>query len=125
LQVFSGNPSDAWPEVGYTTFLASLPTSWDDTHVIDAKLGDYLITARKKDDDWYIAAMTDWTERDLEIDLSFLGDGTFNTFTCEDGPNAVKNAKDYKLGFQQLTKNKKITIHMAPGGGFVAKLIKL
>ena len=125
LQIFSGNPSDAMLEPEYTTYLASIPTSWEDTYVVDAKLGDYLIMARKKGNDWYLSAMTDWSPREFEIDLSFLGEGKFNVFTCEDGVNAAKNASDYKLGFQQVTKEKKITIRMAPGGGFVAKFIKL
>ena len=71
--MFSGNPSDAYPEIGFTTYLASLPTTWDDTHVIDAKLGDYLVVARRKDNDWYLAAMTDWTAREIKVSLSFLG----------------------------------------------------
>jgi alpha-glucosidase len=124
LQIFSGNPSDAILEEAYTTYLGTLPTSWDDTKIIDAKLGDFLITARRKGNDWYIAAMTDWTPRDLEIDLSFLGDGIFNAFTCEDGLNAAKNASDYTLGTQQVTRSKKMFVHLAPGGGFVAKLIR-
>lgn len=125
LQIFSGNPSDAWMEIAYTTYLASLPTSWDDTVVPDAKLGDYLVVARKKDNDWYIAALNDWTPRTIEVDLSFLGEGQFNGFTCEDGPNAAKNGKDYKMGFQRVKKGDKIKIRLAAGGGFVAKLIRI
>jgi alpha-glucosidase len=125
LQIFSGNPSDAWTEIAYTTYLSSLPTSWDDTVVPDARLGDYLIVARKKDNDWYIAALNDWTPRTIEIDLNFLGDGQYNGFTCEDGPNAAKNAKDYRMGFQRVKKGDKIKIQLAAGGGFVAKLIKI
>ncbi len=125
IQMFSGNPSDAWPEVAYTTYLASLPTTWDETVVLDAKLGDYLLLARRKDKDWYLVAMTDWSSRDLKANLSFLGDGKFRAFTCEDGINAEKNARDYSMGYQLVDPKTTLNIHLASGGGYVAKLIKL
>lgn len=125
LQMFSGNPSDAYPEIGYTTYLASLPTTWDDSKVLDAKLGDFLIIARRKDSDWYVAAMTDWTEREIKVDLSFLGDGKYRAFSCEDGINATKDASDYRMGYELVDNTKALTIKMASGGGYVVKLIKL
>jgi alpha-glucosidase len=125
MQMFSGNPTSGFAEVNYTTYVGSLPTTWDDTRVLDAKLGDYLITARKKDNDWYIAAMTDWTPRDLQVDLSFLAPGKYRAFTCEDGINADKEASDYKLGYELVSPASKLKIKMAAGGGYVVKLIKL
>ncbi|MEP6734758.1 MAG: glycoside hydrolase family 97 protein [Chryseolinea sp.] len=125
MQIFSGNPSDAYLEVEFTTYLASLPTSWDNTKVIDAKIGDYLIMARQKDSDWYVTAMTDWTPREFQIDLSFLAPGKFRAFICEDGLNASKNASDYKMGYQLVDASSKLNISMSAGGGYVVKLIKL
>jgi len=125
LQLFAGNPSDGYNEIGFTTFLASMHTTWDDTKVLDAKLGDYVAIARKKDNDWYLAALTDWTARELTLDLSFLGDGKFRAFSCADGINAEKEASDYAMGYELVDRNKKLNIKMAPGGGYVVKLIKL
>jgi len=125
IQIFSGNPSDAWPEIAYTTYLASLPTAWDDTVIPDAKVGDYLVMARRKDNDWYLVAMTDWTPRTLTVDLSFLNKGSYRAFTCEDGPNAAKNSEDYHMGYALVDQHTKLTINLAPGGGYVVKLIKL
>ncbi|HEY0744139.1 MAG TPA: glycoside hydrolase family 97 protein [Chryseosolibacter sp.] len=125
LQMFSGSPSDAYKEVDYTTFLASLPTTWDETVVLDAKLGDYVVVARRKDQDWYLAAMTDWSARTLEVDLTFLGKGDFRAFSVKDGVNAAQHASDYRMGYDLVNAAKKLKIEMAPGGGFVVKLIKL
>lgn len=125
MQMFSGNPTAGFAEVNYTTYVGSLPTTWDDTRVIDAELGDYLITARKKDNDWYIAAMTDWTARELRVDLSFLAPGKYRAFTCEDGENADKEASDYTLGYELVSPASQLKIKMAAGGGYVVKLIKL
>ena len=125
IQMFSGNPSDAYLEIGYTTYLASLPTTWDDSKVLDAKLGDFLVIARKKDNDWYLAAMTNWTAREISVDLSFLENGKFRAFSCEDGINATKDASDYRMGYELVDNTKTLTLKMAPGGGYVVKLIKL
>jgi alpha-glucosidase len=125
LQLFAGNPSDAYNEIPFTTFLASMHTTWDDTKVLDAKLGDYVVLARRKDQDWYLAALTDWTARELTVDLSFLGDGKYRAFSCADGLNAEKHASDYSMGYELVDNNKKLNIKMAPGGGYVVKLIKL
>lgn len=124
LQMFSGNPSDALREPEYTAFLLSLPTTWDETKVLDARLGDYLILVRKKGDDWYLTAMTDWTAREFEVDLSFLGDGGFTASICEDGLNAEKYGSDYRMRKEEVDRSKKLKITMAPGGGYVVKLIK-
>jgi alpha-glucosidase len=125
LQLFAGNPSDAYSEIGFTTYLASMHTTWDDTKVLDAKLGDYLVIARRKDNDWYLAALTDWTAREMTVDLSFLSDGKYRALSCADGINAEKEASDYSMGYELIDKSRKLTIKMAPGGGYVVKLIKL
>jgi alpha-glucosidase len=125
MQMFSGSPSDGYKEVDYTTFLASLPTTWDETVVLDAKLGDYVVIARRKDQDWYLGAMTDWTPRTLEVDLTFLAQGDYRAFSAKDGVNAAQNGSDYQLGYDLVNSSKNLKIDMAPGGGFVVKLIKL
>lgn len=124
LQMFSGNPSDALEEPQYTSFLLSLPTTWDDTVVPDAELGNYLVMARQKGDDWFLAAMTDWSARDIEVDLSFLGPGHFRAQICEDGINAAKFSGDYRIREQAVDHTQKLRISMAPGGGYVAKIIR-
>ena len=125
LQMFSGNPADAWREENFTEFLGSLPTVWEETIVPDARLGDYLVLARRNGNDWYLAAMTDWTPRTLEISLSFLHEGTFELTLVEDGVNADQHASDYRIRTERVDRRKSIRITMAPGGGYVARLKKL
>ncbi len=61
MQIFAGNPSQGLLEPQFMELLGSIPTTWDTTIVVDGKIGDYIITARRKGDDWFIGAMTDWT----------------------------------------------------------------
>lgn len=122
IQFFSGNPSQGLLEPDFMELLGSIPTVWDTTIVLDAKLGDYIVTARKKDNNWYIGAMNDLTPRDLTVSLDFLDHQNYEAVICEDGVNADRHASDYRLYKKQLKKNDAIQIKMAPGGGYVMRL---
>lgn len=124
IQIFSGNPSQGLLEPAFMELIGSIPTTWDTTIVVDGKVGDYIVTARKKGTDWFIGAMTDWTERQLAYDLSFLDEGVYDATICEDGVNADRYASDYKLLNAEISKADQLKIKMAPGGGYILRLRK-
>ena len=111
-------PSNYEREKECTEFISTIPTVWEETIVLDGKMGDYIITARRKGDTWYIGGLTDWEARDLEVDLSFLGEKTYNGKLFKDGVNAERIGRDYKTESIQAKKGDKIKIHLASGGGF-------
>lgn len=124
IQIFSGNPSQGLMEPGYMELLGSIPTVWDTTLVMKAALGNYIVTARRKNGEWFIGGMTDWTPRELSIPLSFLDDGVYEAAICEDGINADRYPSDYHMDTRRLNNKDTLTIRMAPGGGFMARLSK-
>jgi len=124
LQMLSDSPSNYRREKECTEFIAGVPVTWDETQVLEARVGDYLIMARRKGEDWFIGAMTDWSQREFEIDLSFLSPGEYNAIVFSDGINADRHASDYKKSSEVLTRDKKLKIKMASGGGWVARLTK-
>lgn len=124
MPIFSGNPSQGYMEPEFMELLGSIPAGWDTTIIIDAKVGNYIITARKKNNDWYIAGMCDSSARDFTIDLSFLDNNNYTTTICKDGVNANRNAIDYSIEKTSVKRNSKIPVHLAPNGGFLIRLIK-
>ena len=124
LTMLCDSPSNYMREPECTGFIAGVPTVWDETLVLSGKIGKYIVTARRKGNDWYVGAMTDWTPRDLEIDLSFLPQGTWRAEVFKDGKNAEKAARDYVREEMILRPDGPITVHLAPGGGWAAKLTK-
>jgi alpha-glucosidase len=100
-----------------------VPTVLDETKVLDAKMGDYVLIARRKGSEWYVGAMTDWTARTLDLDFSFLPAGNFQMESYEDGPNADRVGIDYKKRKSSVNKNGRIKINMAPGGGWAARIV--
>jgi alpha-glucosidase len=69
--------------------------------------------------------MSNWTPREITIDLSFLGDGNYKAIIFEDGINADRDATDYVRSEKNVTAKDKITVHLAPGGGWAASFVKL
>ena len=122
LQMLADSPSLYLREPEVMEFLAAVPTVWDDTKVLDAKIGEYVLIARRHGRDWYVGAMTNWTARELEVDFSFLGDGTFELESYQDGPNANRFGSDYAKGKASIHKNEMTRIKLAEGGGWAARI---
>ena len=122
LQMLADSPTNYMKEQECTDFIVKIPVVWDDTRVLDAKIGDYLLLVRKSGNDWFAGALTDWKARDMELDLSFLPAGDYNIEIFSDGINADRHAQDYKHLKQQVKAGEKIKIKMVSGGGWVAKI---
>ena len=105
-----------------TDFIAAVPTVWDETVALDGKVGDYVVIARRKGDEWYVGGLTGWNVHKVEIDLGFLGEGSWTVELFSDGVNVDRNAKDYRKTV--FTAEKTMTVEMAPGGGFAARIRK-
>jgi alpha-glucosidase len=122
LQMLADSPSNYMREPEAMEFLGPVPTVWDESKVLDARLGEYVVIARRSGKNWYVAAMTNWTRRDLEVDLSFLPAGDFSVEAYQDGVNADRNANDYKKTKTQTGNTRKLNIALAPGGGWAARI---
>jgi alpha-glucosidase len=90
---------------------------WDETLILDGKVGEYIVTARRKGDTWYIGAITDWNARSIGINLKKLGitSGTITMFV--DGPNAHRKGVDYQKQEITVPADGKLNLELAPGGG--------
>lgn len=122
LQMLADTPSHYLHEPEVMEFLAPVPTTWDETKVLDARMGDYVVVARRKGRVWYLGGMTDWTARTLDIDLSFLPVGNYEMEAYEDGANADRLGSDYKKRKNRINRNTKLKIRMAAGGGWAARV---
>lgn len=121
LNMLCDSPTNYEREEECTSFIAGIPTVWDETRILAGELGEYIVTARRKGTTWYIGGITDWTPRDLQIDLSFVGSAaTAELF--RDGVNADRKASDYRHEEIRLDPSRPFAVHLAPGGGFTLKV---
>ncbi|MEP6948513.1 MAG: glycoside hydrolase family 97 protein [Ginsengibacter sp.] len=122
LQMLADNPTAYMKEQESTDFIAKIPTVFDETVALDGKVGEYVAIARKKDNTWYVGAMSNWDARDITIDLSFLGSGNFEAEVFKDGINADRDATDYKKEIIKISSTDKLTVHLSNGGGWAARI---
>lgn len=123
FSMLADSPSNYLENKECLEILASLPSVFDETVVLDGKLGEYIVTARKNNNSWYIGGQTDWNPRDYELDFSFLPSGKmFKVTLIKDGVNADKQAQDYSVEEMTVDNTAKTPVHMAPGGGFLVVL---
>lgn len=116
------SPSNYMREPESTSFIAQVPTVWDETVVLDGKMGEYIITARRKGDTWYVGGLNNWDARDVEVDLSFLSSGSHKAVLFKDGVNAHRTARDYKREEVSVSSAQPLKVHLAPGGGFTLQI---
>jgi alpha-glucosidase len=124
LQIFSGNISQGLKEPAFMELLGSIPTTWDETKIVQGKIGEFIITARRHGNDWFIGGLNNTVTRDLSLLLDFIPGGTYEATICKDGINANSYAADYAISVMNVQGDQPIKISMAMGGGFMIKLLK-
>ena len=125
LQMLSDNPTAYMKEQECTDFITKVPTTFEETVPLDGKVGEYVALARRKGDTWYVGAMSNWDARDLTLDFSFLGEGVYQATVFKDGLNADRDATDYRKEVITISSTEKVNIHLAPGGGWAARIEKV
>lgn len=117
LQMLADSPTRYMQADDCTRYIASVPTTWDESRVLSAKAGEYYVVARRKGQKWYIGAMTGSRPQQLTISLDFLkGNGLLTGF--RDGRNAHRIAVDYQRFQQQVTPTDQLTINLTRNGGW-------
>ena len=124
LQMLCESPSRYLQEQETVDFITSIPTTWDETRVIEAAISDYVVIARRKGENWFLAAMTDDTPREFDIRLDFLSEGSYEMESFKDGVNAKNYAEDYKREMIEVKKNDSLHMTLTGGGGWIAQIRK-
>lgn len=117
MQMLADSPTRYLREDECTRFIASVPTTWDDTRVLSAKAGDHYVVAKRKGDRWFIGAITGDKPKDIEISLDFLDrNGRLTSF--QDGRNAHRIAVDYKKQQSDVNRQSVLKLHLVRNGGW-------
>jgi alpha-glucosidase len=124
LQMLCESPSRYRQEQETVDFITSIPTTWDETRVIEAAVSDYIVIARRKGEDWFLAAMTDDSPREFNIELDFLSEGAYDMEVFKDGVNARNYAEDYKREIKKVKRNDTLGLSLVGGGGWIAQIRK-
>lgn len=124
VQMLADNPTAYMKEQESTDFIAKVPTVYDETVALDGKVAEYVAVARRKGDIWYVGAMTNWNQREITVDFSFLGEGNYEAEVFRDGINADRDATDYKREVIKISGKDKLKVQLMNGGGWAARIYK-
>ncbi len=116
LNMLCDTPTNYEKEPVSTDFIASIPTVWDESKTIQGTMGEYIVTARRSGDKWYIGGLNNWDARDITINIKDITGKDGKATLYQDGKNATHNGEDFKKITIETSGD--TTVHMAPGGGF-------
>jgi alpha-glucosidase len=104
-------------------FIKEVPTTWDETRVLNGAPGEYATIARRNGDEWYLGSITNWDSRTLQVPLEFLESSSYVAEIYEDGPDAATEPKHVTIRNETVTANSTMTLHLAPGGGAAIRFV--
>ena len=122
FQIVSDSPA-AYDGQKELDFLKAVPASWDETRVLNGVPPKYITVARRSGKDWFVGSITDGDPRELDVPLSFLGDGAYEAEIYSDGPNAATQPKDSVVEKRRVNAQTVLKLKLAPGGGSAIRLV--
>jgi alpha-glucosidase len=122
LQMVSDYPGAYRGEPG-ADFLRVVPTSWDETRVLQGRIGEFILTARRRGREWFVGGMTNERKRTLRLPLGFLGRGEYRLKEYADGPGADADPRQVAASARRVRAGETLTIKLAPSGGYAAHFV--
>jgi alpha-glucosidase len=122
FQMVSDSPA-AYKDQPAFEFIRHVPAAWDETKALNGVPAEYVTLARRKGKEWFIGSMTNWTPRDLDIPLTFLGPGKYRAEIYADATDADRYPKNVSIRKEIVDKNSRLKTHLAPGGGYAVRLV--
>lgn len=125
IQMLADNPTMYYRNQDCTDFITMVPTTWDETKVLEAKVGEYIVVAKRKGEKWFIGAITNGkeSERTFTLNMDFLKVGkTYDMISFEDGINAGRQAMDYRKKTSRVSSKDPLQIKLVKNGGWAAIL---
>jgi alpha-glucosidase len=98
-------------------FLSAIPTTWDETRVLSAKVGDYIAIARRHGNEWYVGSIAGSHAAQFDIPLAFLGEGEYTAETLSDAPDADVSPTHTTIDQKAVNRSEGLKVNLVPGGG--------
>ena len=125
LQVLCDSPHNYRNKPGGLDFLQLVPTTWEETRVLNEEIGNYITVARRWGEDWYVGSMTDGDPRQLSVNLDFLGEGKYSATLWKDGANAADDPSELEKEVVEVDASSTLELALAPGGGAALYIEKI
>ncbi|WP_381521954.1 glycoside hydrolase family 97 protein [Spirosoma soli] len=121
LQILADYPDAYKGQPGFD-FLTQVPTTWDETRVPAAEVGQFVTITRRSGTDWFVGSITNSTARELTIKLDFLPEGNYTAELYADAPDVDQEPNHLRQQTRTVNRNDVLTVKLASGGGHAIHL---
>ncbi len=122
FQMVSDTPKNYEDQPAFD-FIKHCATTWDETKVLNGEPGEYITIARRNGENWYLGSMTNWSARELDIPLTFLGSGKYAAEIYADADDAGKYPKNVSIRKREVDSSMHLHATLAPGGGYAVRFV--
>ena len=124
IQMVSDHPG-AYKDQPAFEFIRTVPSTWDETRVLNGMPGEFITIARRRGEEWYLGSMTNWNSRQLDLSLSFLGPGPYRAEIYADADDADRLPKNVSIVKRSVDRTGRLKAQLAPGGGYAVRFVPI
>lgn len=122
FQMVSDTPS-AYKDQPAFEFIKHAHATWDETHVLNGRPGEYITTVRRSGNEWFLGCMTNWTAREVDLPLTFLDAGRYTAEIYADAEDADRYPRNVRITRQTVDRTKHLKAKLATGGGYAVRFV--
>jgi alpha-glucosidase len=104
-------------------FIRNAPATWDETRVLNGRPGEFITIARRHGKEWFLGSMTNWSARQLDVPLDFLGTGNYTAEVYSDADDAAEHPQNVRVERKNVTRGTRLQAKLAPGGGYAVRFV--
>ena len=102
-----------------------IPTTWDDTKVLNGDIGKYITVARRSGKDWFVGAITNNESRVLHIALSFLDEKVkYIAYIYSDGGSEINTVTRVQVEKKDMESSQTLSFDLKAGGGVALRIVR-
>ena len=106
----------------FLAFISAAPTVWDETRVLNGQVGEWITIARRHGSEWFVGSITDWTPRELDVPLDFLGEGEYIAEIYADAPDAASQPTHTAIEQKRVRRATTLHLKLVTGGGCAIRI---
>ncbi len=106
-------------------FFKQMPTVWDETKILESKIGAYATIARKSGEDWFLGSLTGENGKSIEIMLDFLETNTNYKATIYSHDPGISSSTKVKIETKNVTATQILNNKIAGNSGLAIHFKKM
>jgi alpha-glucosidase len=105
-------------------FWDKIPTSWDDTRVLQGAPGEFISVARRKAHEWFVGTITNNQARTVNVKFDFLPKGKKYTATVYSDDLTIPTTTKVKMEKIKVDASTVLNVNLIGSGGHAMRIVQ-